>query len=88
VPVNVTPVVPTVPLLGETVRAALTVKVVEALAVPESVAVIVRAPLVELGTVKVADQLPFAATVCVPLIVNADPPNVTPVLTFTVAPAL
>jgi hypothetical protein len=79
---------PTLPLVGDTVSFAFTVKLVEAVDAPESVATIVLAPLLLAGTVKVADQLPFAATVCVPLIVNADPPNVTPVLTFTVAPAL
>ena len=64
-PVRVTPVVPTVPLVGLTLSAALTVKMVEALSLPESVAVMVWAPLELAGTVKVALHAPVADTVWV-----------------------
>ena len=77
---------PTVPLVGATLRAALTVKFVEALSVPESVAVMVWAPAVLLGTVKVADQVPLAATVWV-VMVRAEPAKVT-LLVATVLPAV
>jgi hypothetical protein len=60
--------VPTVPLAGETVTLAFTVKLVEAVADAESAAVMVSAPLEALGTVNVADQLPFAATVWVAMV--------------------
>jgi hypothetical protein len=65
----VTPVVPIAPLVGNTVSAAFTVKVVEAPTEAESVAVMVWAPWAALGTVKVALQVPLAATVWVPLMV-------------------
>jgi hypothetical protein len=55
-----------------------TVKVVEALTPPVSVAVTVLAPAVALGTVKVADQAPLEATTGLAgLTVSALPPNVT-----------
>jgi hypothetical protein len=67
-----------------TLRVAVTVKLVDALALPVSVAVIVCAPLPEAGTVNVADHEPSAATVGLAgLIVRALPPKVT--LTVLVA---
>jgi hypothetical protein len=68
---------PTLPLVGDTVSFAFTVKVVEAEAAPVSVATIVRTPLVLAGTVNVADQEPSDATVGLAgLIVRALPPKV------------
>ena len=78
---------PTVPLVGvRPVAEAVTVKVAEALSVPESVAVMVFAPAVLLGTVKVADQVPLAATVWV-VMVRAEPAKVT-LAVATVLPAV
>jgi hypothetical protein len=65
-----------------------TVKVVEALAPPESVATMVFGPPVTLGTVKVAVHPPVADTVSVPLMVRAAPPKVTPLVALTVLPAM
>jgi hypothetical protein len=65
------------------------VKLVDALSEPESVAVMVFDPLVATGTVKVADQVPLAATVTgLPLMVRAEPAKVTLLLELTVLPAV
>jgi hypothetical protein len=80
----VTGVVPTGPVIGDKpLTEELTVKVVEAVSGPESLAVMVSAPCGPFGTVKVADQVPLAATVWV-AIVTAVPLKVT-LAVFTVS---
>ena len=77
---------PTAPVAGlRPVAEALTVKLAEAFAPPVSVAVMVFAPLVAVGTVKVADQEPLEPTVGLAgLSVRADPAKVAD----TVLPAM
>ena len=79
--------VPPGPLVGESVMAACTVKVAVADTPEESVAFTVWEPGDVLGTVKVADQVPFEATVMLLLpMLTLVPSKVTPVLWLIVPP--
>jgi hypothetical protein len=66
VPVTVTPVVPTIPLVGDTVTLGFTVNVALAVLADASVAVTVWAPWAEAGTVNAQVKLPAAEVVSEP----------------------